>query len=108
MVINNLDILNIALGPTEAYVPLVIDSNAPLSGTVATQPFKSVARWYAEKGEGYRNIELAQLTLRTALQIGRKFFGKTAMVELFSLFAGKVENHAEMITRGGSNVKRYV
>ncbi len=52
MVINNFDILNVALGPAEANAPLIIDANTPLSGPLATQLFKSVARWYAKKVEG--------------------------------------------------------
>jgi hypothetical protein len=43
MVIYDLDILSISLGPSEADTPLVVDANAHLPCSIPFQGFKSIA-----------------------------------------------------------------
>jgi len=43
MIINNLNIVRIALKPPEANSPLIIDPDAVLAGAIAPQHLKTVA-----------------------------------------------------------------
>jgi hypothetical protein len=48
MIIDDLDVEGIAVGEPEAYSPLIVDADAPLSGTVASQGFQAIGRRQAE------------------------------------------------------------
>jgi len=48
VVINNFHIPRIAIFKSKAQAPLVIDSDAPVTCTVARQGLKPVARWDAQ------------------------------------------------------------
>jgi hypothetical protein len=49
MVINNFDIIGVAVPPVEAYPPLIVDPDAPLAFSLADKLFQPVSRRYAKK-----------------------------------------------------------
>ncbi len=47
VVVHNLDLVSITVSPRETHAPLVIDSDAPLTFSIALELFQTVRRWYA-------------------------------------------------------------
>jgi hypothetical protein len=58
MVINDLNIKGISIFPGEAYSPLVVNADAVLSGTVASQRLESVAGRYPQILQGPGAMEI--------------------------------------------------
>lgn len=57
MVVDNLDVPSFCLAPNKAYSPLIIDTNAVLSGAIRMQGFKPVAGRRAEIVENHGRID---------------------------------------------------
>src|SRR3990172_12888877 len=72
VVVADLHVVSIVLSPTEADPPLVVDSNAVLSGAIPRQPLEPVARRCAEVLETLCAIDQEQLPVCTPLHISRK------------------------------------
>jgi len=62
VVINDLDIEDVARFPNEADAPLIINPNAVLPGTLPAQRFEAVGRWQAKVSQGAGVIDQAQLS----------------------------------------------
>jgi uncharacterized protein YcnI len=58
MVINNFNLLGMAIDPNKANAPLVVDADAVLPSTVAAQSFQPVAGWYTQKVKTRRGMYL--------------------------------------------------
>src|SRR5690242_9339358 len=61
VIVHDLDVFGVAIGPPEADAPLVVDPDAHLSGTVSGQSFEAIARRIAQIVGRRRRIELAKL-----------------------------------------------
>jgi hypothetical protein len=61
MVIGDLNAGRPGLCPGEADAELVVDPNTELSGSVALQGPKAIARWEPEGGQTHRGIQLVEL-----------------------------------------------
>ncbi len=72
VVIHDFDFVRVTITPEEARSPLVIDSNAPLSGTITPKFLQPVRRWDREILESRCRVEHAQFTERDTLQIRRQ------------------------------------
>jgi hypothetical protein len=57
MVVRDLDIVRITLLPSETNTPLVVDSNAVLSGSLPGETLETVAGRHSEIPHGFRGIE---------------------------------------------------
>jgi hypothetical protein len=64
MVINDFDVESIAVGPVEADSPLVVNADAPLSGTISVERFVAIAGGSPQKIQGGRGMQLRQFPLR--------------------------------------------
>src|SRR6266851_7730209 len=73
VIVNNLNVEGIVIGPAEADTPLLVDPEAHLSGTVTFQHFEPVARRVPQIVHGPGSIELAQLPQGPILNLPRKF-----------------------------------
>lgn len=89
MVIGNLDIVDVAVFPSEAYPPLIVDPNAPLAIAVPRKLLQPVARGDAQKVKSSSAIELFQFALGNALNVMRQLCRKSAVKQLAGLFAGE-------------------
>ena len=63
VIIDDLDVAGIAVLPSKADAPLVIDTNAVAAGTITLQPFRAIPGWHAEVRQSPRSMEQCQLTL---------------------------------------------
>jgi hypothetical protein len=52
LVINDLDIEDVARFPNEADAPLIINPNAVLPGTLPAKRLEAVGRWQAQVSQG--------------------------------------------------------
>lgn len=65
MIIHDFNIKGIAIFETEAYAPLIVDANAPLTFAVMRQGFQPVRWRHAEIVEADGPIQLGQAHSRT-------------------------------------------
>jgi hypothetical protein len=68
VIVRNLNIIGVALSPSEADTPLIIDPNAHLPCAVSFKSFESVAGWVAQVLNRSSSIKLAQLAKRPILR----------------------------------------
>ena len=105
MIIGNFYLMDAIFPPDETDTPLFVDTNAMLALSVTTQLFKTVGRWNAEIIQRFRIMKHNQLAFRQALNVKRKFFGKTAGKYFLRLLAGKGFDHENIITSQDGIVK---
>jgi hypothetical protein len=63
VIIDDFDIISVALGPSDAHTPLIINSNAHLPCPILFQSLKPITRWIAKvfnRGCGIQLTEFAQ------------------------------------------------
>jgi hypothetical protein len=68
MIVDDLDVVSVAIFPNEANAPLIINANAMLALAVASQRFQAVARGSQQGSQRSRTIEVQQLPARDALK----------------------------------------
>jgi hypothetical protein len=56
MIINNFDMIGIAVFPTKTNAPLVVNTNTVLSGTIPLQPFQPVSWRHTQELEIARRV----------------------------------------------------
>jgi len=61
VVIDDFDIVGPAICPSETDAELVINTHAPLPGTIARKLLQSVCRWGAHVFNALRQVELREL-----------------------------------------------
>jgi hypothetical protein len=62
VVVNDFYIFSTCIRPTKADTPLIINTNAVLTGTVALKSFKVIAGWYPQIVELTSDLELSNFT----------------------------------------------
>lgn len=70
MVIDDLHVGHALVGPHEAQPPLVVDADAVLALAVAAQRFQPVAGRAAQEVQSLRRVQLRQLALGHAVDVG--------------------------------------
>lgn len=93
MVVDNLDILCIAVLPPKTNAPLIIDANAPLTRPIAGKLFKTVTGRNSQKVQRCSTMYLLQLSLSDTLHILRQLFGKLSLKKLLRFLTSKASNH---------------
>jgi len=64
VVINDFHIFCTYIRPTKADTPLIVDTNAVLTGTITLECFKMIAGWHPQIIKSTGNLELSKLTPR--------------------------------------------
>jgi len=72
MIVRDLDIVGVALGPSEADTPLIVDPNAHLPCAIAFQSFESIPGWVAQVLNRDCGIELPEFAKRPILNAAGK------------------------------------
>jgi hypothetical protein len=68
MIVDDLDIVSVAIFPNEANAPLIINANTVLTPAVASQRFQAVARGSQQVLQRSRAMEVKQLPARDSLK----------------------------------------
>ena len=71
MVVHDLDFMGVALLPSEADAPLIIDPNAVLPGALASKLLESVPGWDTQIIERLSRIDDDELAQHGALELAR-------------------------------------
>lgn len=85
--------MDVAVLPAKTDSPLVVNTDTPLSGAIASQWLKSISRRDTKEIEARCAMKLLQLPLRSSLGILRQLGRETAAKEFFRFLAGKGYNH---------------
>src|SRR5258707_1348494 len=67
VIVHNFHFIGVAVVPSEADAPLIVDPNTMPAFTVPLQPFEPVARWGCQLFETLRRVQLLQLAHRHSL-----------------------------------------
>ena len=98
MIINNFDIIRMAILPFEAYPPLIVDPDAPLACSLANKLFQAVSRGDAKKFQSCRAMDLGQFAKDHPMYVLRQSGCKCALEDLFRIFASKSLDHEGLLT----------
>ena len=71
MVVNDLDLMRIAVLPSKADAPLIVDPNTVLPSALSAKLLESVSRRDAQILEGLGSIDDDQLAQHGALELAR-------------------------------------
>jgi len=107
MVINNFNIVGVAVLKAKANPPLLVDADAPLSLAVSCEGFKAVSWRHAQGFDTGGGVEPSELVPRGPHPLTTKLADIQPLEEGGGLFVGERFNHALIITNYVNNVKRY-
>jgi hypothetical protein len=69
MVVDDLDVIYMAVSPYETEAPLIVDSDTPLTFAVALELLEMIRRRYEKVVQRHRGIEHEQLSERDSLDV---------------------------------------
>ena len=72
MIVHDRDIVRVAVLPTKADTPLIVDPNAVLASAIALAFFEAIAGRNAEIVELFRGVYGHELAQHGPLEVGRK------------------------------------
>jgi len=98
MIIHDLDVVSVALSPHETDPPLIVDSNAMLTLTVAVKLLQAVAGRDAQVLQRLCVVQHGHLATRGALDI-LKTRAAPAVEERFRVFAAERLYHLSTLLR---------
>jgi hypothetical protein len=99
MIINDLDIEDLARFPDEADAPLIINPNAVLPGTPPAKRFKAVGRRQAQVSQGAGVINQAQLSPGQLLDILRQALRVLPLPDFPGFLFTETLDHISTITQ---------
>ena len=98
MVIDDLDLMGIAVLPMEANTLLLVDPDAVLTAPATLERLQAIARRNPQIVEGDCAVEHSQLAPRNGLNTCRQPPGGRPAPDLFSFPVDKVPDHGKTIT----------
>ena len=87
MVIDDFNVMSVALMPFKANTPPVVDPNAVLPLTISAQGLQPVGRWEAKIVQVKSGMKHDQLPFRLPLDIMGQLFREPAFEDVLGLFA---------------------
>jgi hypothetical protein len=87
VVVHDLDILNVTLGPSETDAPLIVDPNAHLSCPVPFQGFQSIAGRIAQVLDNCCSVKLAEFSKSPILNVSGKLAADPALPDSLGFLA---------------------
>lgn len=107
MIVDNLYVVSISSTPDKTYSPLIVDADAPLTGSFSPKLLQTIRRRNSEVVESHRCIKHAQLSKSGPLNFEWKPSGTPQVEDSLGFRIGPASNHFGIITRDVSNVYRY-
>jgi hypothetical protein len=99
MVIDNFNVCRVSGLKTKAQTPLIVDTNAPLSGAVAREFFQTVAGRNAQKIKRCGGMKLLQLAHGDDGK-GIEPHHAPPLKQSFRIGTMEIRNHGKIITEG--------
>jgi hypothetical protein len=94
VIVDDLDVVRVAVEPAKTNTPLVVDTNAVLSRTITGQFFQAVPRWNAQIGKRLGGVENQQLPQGRSLNRLRKFGASFPTKHALGLTIAKAADHS--------------
>jgi hypothetical protein len=107
VVIDNGDVVCVAVAPRETDPPLVVDADSVLSDSIAAELLQAVARWNAKVVECFGRVDDDKLAEHDPAQLGWVAPNGFAVEEAFGVAIAEALDPRLILTRGVTNVKRY-
>lgn len=107
MVIHDLHSVSVSFPPHKAYPPLIVDTDAVLTLTVAHKRLKPVFRWHSQIVQVLGIVQDHQLGLGTPLNISGKFLASLAVSNSPGFGVPVTLDHPDTLVRCTNSVKRY-
>jgi hypothetical protein len=95
MIVNDLDLIGIAILPSKADAPLLVHANTVLAGAIAPELLQSIARRHAEVVELLGRIHRHQFAQHRALEIRRIASDGLASEQSLGIAIGECVDHRE-------------
>ena len=93
MVVNDLDIMGVAILPTEANTPLVIDTDTVLAAPSSSELLQSITRRYSQIGQCLGRVQSDELSQHGSEKICRKTSDWFAIEQAFRGPIGEAFDH---------------
>jgi len=93
VIVDNLDIVSVAIAPAKADTPLIVDPDTPLPGSIADQLFQSVRRRYPQILEARRCFQHSKFSERNPLNVRRETTRPLQVEELLGLTVSPTADH---------------
>ncbi len=93
VIVNNFNLVGVSVLPDKAQAIAVVDADAVLSFTVATQFLQTVAGGYAQVVEAYSGVQDEQFAQGRALQIGGQVRMAKSFEKIFCVAVAKGLDH---------------
>jgi hypothetical protein len=93
VIVDNFDVIGVAVSPRKTDSPLIVDSDAVLAATVPAQFLQPVARRDPEILEPNGSVHVAQLTQHDAPQVRRIPTDRFALPQALGIAVRKASNH---------------
>lgn len=93
MIVDDLDVVGVAVDPAEADAPLVVDADAVLAGPVAAELLEAIARRDAQVLEVHGTVDQAELPEHDAAEVGRESADGFARPETLGVAVSEAPNH---------------
>ena len=98
VVIDDFHVVGVAVSPTEADAPLIVNPDAVLAFALPLQGFEPIGRRNAQIIQHGGVAQHAQFASCHGLDIGRQAPGRRSAPDLFRFLVGKVPDHGPTIT----------
>lgn len=95
MVVNDLNVVGIAILPAKADAPLIIDANTVLSGAIPVELFEPIARRGPEIDHGLGRINDGQLAQHGTLEVAGESPDGLAIEQRFRVPIAEALDHSE-------------
>ena len=95
VVVDDLDVVCVAIAPTKADAPLIVDTDAVLAGTVALELLQAVTRRHSQVFDRLSRVDRDELSEHHATQIGGESADGVACEQALSVPVGKALDHDE-------------
>lgn len=106
MIINDFDVLNAGIGPSETQPELFIDPDAVLPFSIAFEGFQTIPGRNPEVSQPPRDLQLTKLAPGHRGNIGKTLY-RIAFTKGLSIVAPKGFYHFPIVTQHVINVKRF-
>ena len=107
MVVNDLDLVRIAVLPAKADPPLIVDTDTVLSDPIALELLEPVARRDTQVIEGLGGVHRNQFPQHDASEVGWISANRLPVEEAGSIPVAEALDHPAKLAPGVSNGKRY-
>jgi hypothetical protein len=93
VIVNDLDVIGVTVGPAKADSLLIIDSDAVLSPAISGEFLQTICRRHSEFVQGSGGVYDQQLAQRYTVQVGRQPANPVSLEESFGVPIAEAPNH---------------